>query len=311
MRSYLLKRFFISIFVIWSISTLVFFLLHVIPSDPVEMILGQGAQSADIEEMRTALGLDKPLVEQYFDFISGILRADLGRSIISRAPVKDLILSHFTPTLILAISAVFFTLLISFPLALVSVMKEKLDFPVAMLSVAGLAVPNFWLGPLLIIFFSIKLNLFPVSGMGSFSHLILPSITLATALSAYMVRIIRTSLKNELTKGYVLALYSRGYTKSYIFLRHVLPNSMIPVVTVLGLQTGALLTGAIITEKIFSWPGIGTLLINSINQRDYPVIQGVILFIAFVYVGINFVVDVLYTFLDPRVRIGGKSEYKA
>ncbi len=311
MKSYLLKRLALSLFIIWCIVTIVFFLLHIIPSDPVMMILGQGAQPADIEAMRKALGLNRPLHVQYFEFLKGVLRADLGRSIISGRPVSSLIASHIGPTALLALSSVLLTALISFPLALLSVLRKEFDLPVAFLSTAGLAVPNFWLGPLLIILFSIKLNLLPVSGTGSLQHLVLPSITLATALSAYLVRIIRTSVKSELSKGYVLALLARGFSRTHIFLRHVLPNAMIPVVTVMGLQAGALLTGAIITEKIFSWPGIGTLLITSINQRDYPVIQGVVLFIAAVYVGINLLVDVIYTLIDPRVRLGGRGEYKA
>ena len=303
---YILKRILYGIITLWGAATVVFLLMRVVPSDPVELILGENAQPSQVEELRRELGLDKPIYIQYVDFLRGLTKGNLGKSILSNKNVGSIIISHLTPTLSLAIIAIIMTIFISFPLGLAASLNRTLELPASFFSTFGLAIPNFWLGPLLILLFSIELKLLPVSGTGSLAHYILPGITLSTSLSAYLTRIIKKSLEEEKTKGYYLALLSRGFTNGYIFRKHLLPNAMIPIITVIGLQSGALLTGAIITEKIFSIPGIGSLLIKSISQRDYPVVQGVVLFIASVYVVTNLLVDLSYTLIDPRIRIGGK-----
>ncbi len=307
---YIAKRLVSGIFILWASASLVFFLMRLLPSDPVEVILGENARPTQVEELKKQLGLDKPLMVQYGEFWKGILRGDLGRSLLSQEKVTSQILSHLPYTLKLALLSIFLTILISFPLAILASLKEKADLPVFLASTSGLAIPNFWLGPLLILFFSVKLRLFPVSGAETPSHYVLPSITLATALSAYLVKIIRKSLREESQKPYLLALKARGLSRNRIFLYHILPNAMVPVVTIIGLETGALLTGTIITERVFSIPGIGTLLIEAIGERDYPLVQGLVLFIAAVYVVINLLVDLTYPLLDPRIRLGEGLEKK-
>ncbi len=303
---YIIKRLFYGVITLWGAATLVFLLLRVVPSDPVELILGESARPAQIEELRRDLGLDKPLHVQYMEFLKGISRGDLGRSLISGRRVSSIIIAHLTPTVNLAIISILMTIIISFPLGIGASLNRKFELPASFFSTAGLAIPNFWLGPLLILLFSIKMKLLPVSGTGSIYHYILPGITLSTALSAYLTRIVKKSVEEERLKGYYLALVSRGFSVGYIYRKHLLPNAMIPIITILGLESGALLTGAIVTEKVFSIPGIGSLLIKSVSQRDYPVIQGVVLFIAGVYVLSNLMVDLSYPLIDPRVRVGGK-----
>lgn len=303
---YIIKRLFYGVITLWGAATLVFLLLRVVPSDPVELILGESARPAQIEELRRDLGLDKPLHVQYMEFLKGISRGDLGRSLISGRRVSSIIIAHLTPTVNLAIISILMTIIISFPLGIGASLNRKFELPASFFSTAGLAIPNFWLGPLLILLFSIKMKLLPVSGTGSIYHYILPGITLSTALSAYLTRIVKKSVEEERLKGYYLALVSRGFSIGYIYRKHLLPNAMIPIITILGLESGALLTGAIVTEKVFSIPGIGSLLIKSVSQRDYPVIQGVVLFIAGVYVLSNLMVDLSYPLIDPRVRVGGK-----
>ncbi len=305
---YVLKRLALGVLILWASASFVFFLMRLLPSDPVEIILGENARPAQIEELKRELGLDKPLWVQYINFLSGLTRADLGRSLISNERVTDLILSHLPYTGTLALFAIILTVLLSFPLAILATIKEKADLPVFIVSTAGLAIPNFWLGPLLILFLSVKLRIFPVSGAETPAHYILPAITLATALSAYLVKIIRKSIKEESNKPYILALSSRGLSRNRIFLYHILPNAMIPIITIVGLETGALLTGTIITERVFSIPGIGTLLIKAIGERDYPLVQGLVLFIAAVYVLINLLVDLSYPLIDPRIKLGGDLE---
>ena len=306
--SYVLKRLIYGLITLWGAATLVFLLLRITPADPVELILGENAQPAQIQELRSELGLDRPIYIQYITYLKGLTKADLGRSILSRERVSSIILSHLSPTIYLALISIIFTVFISFPLGLLASLHRRFNLPASFFSTFGLAIPNFWLGPILILVFSVQLRLFPVSGVGSFEHYILPAVTLSTGLSAYLTRIIKKSLEEEKTKGYYLALLSRGFSKAYIFRKHLLPNAMIPIITVIGLQTGALLTGAIVTERIFSIPGIGSLLIKVVTQRDYPVVQGVVLFISSIYILTNLFVDLIYSLIDPRIRVGGKVE---
>ena len=282
MKEFLLRRFLTALIVMWGVSTLVFFLIHFVPGDPVQAMLGETALESDIENLREKLGLNEPLYIQYKNYFSGLLKGDLGTSIVSGRKVSKEILSHFPATMELALASIFIALLISFPLGLLSAVKKDSfwDLTATGVSTLGLAIPNFWLGPLLIILFSVKLGIFPVSGRGSIAHIVLPAITLGTALAALLTRIIKTSLLEELKEDYVRLALAKGLSKDKVLFKHVLRNAMIPIITILALQIGSLLTGAIITETIFSWPGIGRLIIRAINQRDYPLVQGIILFIA-------------------------------
>ena len=288
----------------WGVSTLVFLLIHLVPGDPVQAMLGESALQTDIDNLRERLGLNEPLLIQYKNYFLDLLKGDFGTSIVSGRKVTKEILSRFPATLELAVASILIAVLISFPLGLLSALKKDSAWDVfaTAVSTLGLAIPNFWLGPLLIILFSIKLSIFPVSGRGTIAHLVLPAITLGTALSALLTRIVKTSVAEELKEDYVRVALAKGFTKRRVLLKHVFRNALIPIITILALQIGSLLTGAIITETIFSWPGIGRLIIRAINQRDYPLVQGIILFIAFIYIITNFLADIFYAVIDPRIR---------
>jgi peptide/nickel transport system permease protein len=304
MKRYIIKRALLLVFLLFAVSTMIFFLTHLIPGDPVISILGQGAGSEDIERIKKELNLDKPLWTQYLDFNKNLLNLSFGKSIFNNKPVTRNILSYLPKTLYLAAAAMVLALLISFPLGALAAFKENtpIDSVVTFTSSAGLAIPNFFLGPLLILLFSVKLGLLPVSGSEGFKYIVLPALTLGTSMSAFLTRIIRVSISMELKKPYVVLARAKGLSETGIFFNHLLKNAMIPIVTTMGLQLGALLTGAIVTETVFSWQGIGTLLITSINRRDYPMIQGLIVFITFTYLIVNFLVDLAYFALDPKIR---------
>lgn len=301
---FLMKRVAISLFTLFFVITIVFFIIHLIPGDPVQLMLGEGAQQADIQSLREELGLDKPLLTQYIDFIKKLGGGDMGESLVKRKEVLNLLSSRIPSTLYLAIGGMLVAVLIAFPLGILSSKKSgsMFDRITTGLSVFGIAIPNFVLGPLLIIIFSIWIGIFPVSGDSSLSHFILPSVTLGTGLAAILVRIIKASLEEEKRKDYIENLKIIGMPEKEIWGYHILKNSMIPIITVLALQFGALLTGTIITESVFSIQGIGTLLIESIKARDYPVVQGLIIFISSVYIFTNLFADFLYMVFDPRIR---------
>jgi peptide/nickel transport system permease protein len=307
---FLVKRFFIAVFSLWSVFTIVFFIIHLIPGDPVELMLGEGAQRGDVEKMREELGLNKPIIQQYTNYFKNMTNGTLGKSIAQNRAVSEIIGERIFSTVKLALGGILIAIILSFPLGILSSYKEGklIDKLSTGISVLGIAIPNFVLGPLLIIIFSIKLNLLPVAGEGGLSYLILPSLTLGTGLAAILTRIIKTSLDEEKGKEYIKTLEMIGFSKKRIWIFHILKNAMIPIITILALQFGALLTGTIITETVFSWQGIGTLLISSIRQRDYPLIEGLIIFISFIYIVSNLIADILYVFVDPRIRLKGATE---
>jgi peptide/nickel transport system permease protein len=265
-------------------------------------VLGPGASREDIERVRRELNLDKPIIHQYLDFIKNLGNLSFGKSISNNQKVIDNILLALPNTIYLAVTSMLLALIISLPLGTLAAFKENtaVDASVTFISSVGLAIPNFFLGPLLIILFSIELGWLPVSGSESFKHIILPMLTLGISMSAFLTRITRSAVGTELKKPYVVLAMAKGLTGNQIFRKHLLKNAMIPIATTIGLQLGALLTGAIITEKVFSWQGIGSLLIVSIKQRDYPMVQGIIVFIAFVYLTLSFIVDLSYFIIDPR-----------
>ena len=304
MLKYALRRIALTIPVLLGVATLVFLLIHLVPGDPAEAMLGESAPPSDLAELRSKMGLDQPLLTQYGKFLRGLVRGDLGTSFRYQTPVGREIAQRLGPTAQLAAAAIAVSILIAIPLGVLAALhhRRSLDHIATTLSLVGVSMPNFWLGPLLAIVFAVLLGWLPVSGSGTPAHLVLPAITLGAALAAMLARMTRATLIDELRELYVLAARARGLSRGRAVIAHALRNSLIPVVTILGLQLGAVLTGTIITETIFSWPGVGRLLIQAINFRDYPLVQGCILFIAITYVTMNLLVDLTYAWLDPRIR---------
>ena len=304
MAAYLVRRLLLTIPVLLGVATLVFALIHLVPGDPAQAMLGEGASQEEVQRLRTSLGLDRPLLAQYTGFLGGLVRGDLGTSFRYNTPVTQQITSRLGNTAKLALAAMLVAILFAVPLGIIAaVFRGRAPDHAAMtLALAGISMPNFWLGPLLTILFAVYLGWLPVSGTGSLAHLVLPAVTLGAALSAILARMTRASLLEELRELYVLAARARGLSGARAVLRHAFRNSLIPVVTIIGLQFGAVLTGTIITETIFAWPGLGRLLIQAINFRDYPLVQGCILFIAVTYVLMNLLTDLTYGLLDPRIR---------
>ena len=286
-------------------ATLVFSLIHFIPGDPAQAMLGEGAAPEDVAQLRARLGLDRPLLVQYGSFLAGLVRGDLGVSLRNDQPVLQQILERMPATAELAFASMAVAVLIALPLGIIAAVWKgtAVDYSAMTLSLVGISVPNFWLGPLLAIVFAVELGWLPVGGRGTLAHLVLPAVTLGAALAAILARMTRASLLEELREPYVLAARAKGVSRSRAILRHAFRNSLIPIVTILGLQFGVVLTGAVITETIFAWPGIGRLLIQSISFRDYPTVQGCVLLIAVTYVGVNLITDLTYGFLDPRIRV--------
>ena len=304
MLRYLARRLALTIPVLLGVATLVFALIHLIPGDPAQAMLGEEASEEDVQALRERLGLDRPLLEQYGGFLRGAVRGDLGRSLRTDEPVAQAILDRLPATLELAAAAMIVAIGVALPLGIIAAVGRGtfVDHAATTLSLTGVSIPNFWLGPLLALVFAVELGWLPVSGRGTVGHLILPAISLGAALAAILARMTRASLLEELREPYVQAARARGVSRTRAVLRHAFRNSLIPVVTLIGLQFGAVLTGAVITETIFAWPGIGRLLIQSIGFRDYPLVQGCILFIAVTYVGMNLLTDLVYGVLDPRIR---------
>jgi peptide/nickel transport system permease protein len=301
---FLARRLALTVPVLLGVATLVFSLIHLIPGDPAQAMLGEAAPQADVQELRHRLGLDRPLFEQYAIFLRGLVRGDLGTSLRTGAPVTSQIVERMPATFELAAAAMLVAILVSMPLGIAAAVRRGtvVDHAAMTLSLAGVSVPNFWLGPLMAIVFAVELGWLPVSGRGTWAHLVLPAVSLGAALAAILARMTRTTMLEELREQYVQAARARGVSRLRAVLRHAFRNSLIPVVTLIGLQFGAVLTGAVITETIFAWPGIGRLLIQSIGFRDYPLVQGCILLIALTYVGVNLLTDMLYGVLDPRIR---------
>jgi len=269
-------------------------------------MLGEGATATDVSDLRTRLGLDRPLVNQYTQFLRHAASGDLGESLRYREPVRSLILSRYPATLVLTGASMLLACVVAFPAGLIAAVHRGTawDRMATTLSLLGLSLPNFWVGPLLILVFSVRLDWFPVSGMEEPSAIVLPSVALGTALAAILARMIRASLLEEIASPYCVAAAARGLGKWRVVLRHSLRNAFVPVLTVLGLQLGVLLTGAVITETVFGWPGLGRLTIQAIETRDYPLVQGCILIIALTYVLVNLATDLAYAVFDPRVRHG-------
>ncbi|MCK6622526.1 MAG: ABC transporter permease [Calditrichaceae bacterium] len=306
MRQYLKRRLLTLLPVIFGVVTAVFLIIHLIPGDPAALMLSETANPADIEALRTRLGLDRPLGVQYYHFWANLFRGNLGESIYQRQPVFDLVMERFPNTALLAVCAVLVSLVIAFPLGIFSALRQRsaVDYLSLGFSILGISMPVFWLGPLLILIFAVQLHWLPVTGMGSWKHLVLPSLTLGFGLSAITIRMIRSSMIEVMNQDYIRTAFAKGLGRGRVVWKHALKNVMIPVITIVGLQLGALFGGVIITEKVFSYPGLGSLLITAIRGRDYPLVQGAILVIALTYIGINLLVDLLYSRVDPKIRLG-------
>ncbi len=306
MLHFILTRLASAVFVIIGVSILVFLLIHLVPGDPVEVMLGESAQPADREALRQALGLDLPIFQQLINYFGNLLQFDLGTSLHSKRPITELLAERLPATIQLAVAGLFVAVIIAFPLGIIAAIRRNTWWDHGAMGVAliGVSMPNFWLGPLLILVFSLWLGWLPVSGHESWAALILPAITLGTAMAAILSRMIRASLLEVMDEDFIRTARAKGLKESRVVLKHGLSNALLPVITILGLQLGVLLGGAVITEIVFSWPGIGQLTIDSINRRDYPVVQACILVIALTYVVVNTLTDVVYALIDPRIRLG-------
>ena len=306
MKRYLHQRLLLLLPTLFGALTLVFVLVHLIPGDPVEVMLGETATAADKEELRRSLGFDQPLSKQYGSFFIKLAAGDLGHSLYEQASVAEIISARLPATLELALGAMIVAILISFPLgALAAVRRGRCADRLALLfSLLGLSLPNFWLGPLLMVVFAIQLGWTPVSGRGGISHLLLPALTLALGMAAILTRILRVSLLQAMHEDYVRTARAKGLSERRVWLKHTLRNAMLSVVSIVSLQFGNLLAGSLITETIFSWPGIGRLTVQAIQTRDYPLVQGCVLVIAISYVLVNFFTDLLYRMVDPRISYG-------
>ncbi len=309
-----LRRLFLTLPVLWLIVTLVFLLIHLVPGDPIAQMVGEGASAADLSALRHSYGLDAPLPEQYARYWLGLLHGDLGLSLRLHDSVTHLILQHYPFTLLLSVSSLLLALFIALPAGIWSALAKGRwpDRLLGGVSLVGLSFPNFALGPVLIVTVSIWLGWLPVSGAGAAGlwsretvlHLILPTVTLGLSLAAILTRMVRTSMLEELRQDYIRTAHAKGLTKNAAVYHHALRNAMLPVLTVVGLQFGSLLAGAIVTETIFSWPGVGRLTLSAISNRDYALVQGCTLVIGLTYLAANLLTDAAYAAANPRLRRG-------
>ncbi len=306
MPSFLLSRLFSALLVILGVCCIVFFFIHLIPGDPVEVMLGESARPADREALRAALGLDLSLWQQLVHYFAGLAQFDLGTSLHTNRPVTETLLERIPATVELALASLLVAVAIALPLGTMAAVRQHSAWDRGSMAVAliGVSIPNFVMGPVLILVFALWLGWFPVSGREGFASLILPALTLGTALASVLSRMVRASLLEVLNEDFVRTARAKGLPEGRVIWRHAVRNALLPVVTLLGLQLGVLLGGAVITETIFSWPGIGQLTIEAIQSRDYPLVQACVLLISVTYVVVNALTDLAYGWLDPRIRLG-------
>lgn len=313
MTQYILRRLLHSLFVIWGCATLVFLLMRAIPGDPVIQMLGQEYTPQAAVNLRRKLGLDQPVYVQYVKWMARSVRGDFGSSIATREQVSAMIVSAFPKTMSLTIVSFCIALLIALPAGIVSALKKNspLDYLAAVVAFIGVSMPGFWFGIILILVFAVKLHLLPALGYASltgdgvvpwFKHIILPSLAIGTGYAAILTRFVRAGMLEVLNHDYIRTARAKGLYERAVIVRHALRNALIPVVTVAGIQLAVLLSGAVVTETVFSIRGLGRILVGAIFDKDYPVVQGVILLVAVIFVAANFIVDMLYAYLDPRIR---------
>jgi peptide/nickel transport system permease protein len=304
MITYTIRRVLVSIPVLWGVLTLVFFSIHFIPGDPAQVMLFGRGHPGDVAALRHQLGLDRPLLVQYVDFISHAARLDFGKSIVTHQSVMTEIWARFPYTAELAVSAMVLASVFGLVTGVLAAMynRRPLGTFITGFAVLGISVPDFWLGTMLAVVFGVQLGWLPVAGIGGFGNLVLPSITLATVVSATLTRLVRSSMVGILSQDYVRTARAKGLRARVVIVKHVMRNALIPVVTIFGLSLGSLLGGAVILENVFAWPGLGTLAVSSVTNRDFPVIQGTTFFFAVILIGANLIVDLSYAFLDPRIH---------
>lgn len=304
MKGYFLCRIGWMLLIVFLVSTAVFFMIHLIPGDPIDQILGENALPGKREELRQALNLHLPLYQQYWLYWKHLITLDLGTSIHTQEKVWDIIKAKYPQTILLSFTSLGLAILISIPLGIVAALKQNksLDNISMVIALLGISLPNFWLGPILILIFSINLNWLPPSGNYGWQSLILPSFSLGTALAAILTRLTRASMLDVLREDYILAARAKGLPEYQIILKHALKNALIPIITILGLQAGSLLGGAVIVEEVFAWPGIGREVVTAIRTRDFPLVQGCILIIATTYLTVNILTDLAYALVNPKIR---------
>ncbi len=304
MTTYIARRLLQCVGVIFGVSLIVFALVRVIPGDPARIMLPEGAPEEQVRALRHILGLDRPLPMQYALFLGQAARGDLGRSLFYGQPTTAVILDHLPATLELAGAALALSLLMAVPLGILSAVRRDTpwDFAAMGIALAGQSLPSFWLGLMLILVFAVYLGLLPASGTGGLSHLVLPAVTLGAYLTSLVTRLVRSGMLDVLEQDYVRTARAKGLAELAVVLRHALRNTLIPLITVVGLQLGTLLGGAVVTETVFAWPGVGTVVFTAINARDYPLIEAAVLLLSVLFVFINLAVDLLYAALDPRIR---------
>ena len=305
MIRYLSTRLVSAVFVVFAVSCVVFTMIHLVPGDPVEVMLGETATAVDRDALRRQLGLDQPLPRQFRVFVEGLLRFDLGESLHSKRPVSEVLAERIPASIELAIASLTIAIGIAIPLGIIAAVRRgsRWDVGAMTFSTLGVSIPNFVMGPLLILVFAVWLKWLPVSGRDEWGALILPSLTLGSALAAILSRMVRAALLEVLEEDYIRTARAKGLGETEIVIQHALRNAMLPIITVIGLQLGTLLGGAVITEIVFSWPGIGHLTIEAIQRRDYPMLQACVLVISVAYVCVNTLTDIVYAWLDPRVRL--------
>lgn len=308
MPSFLASRIASAFIAVFGVSLMVFLLIHLVPGDPVEVMLGESAQPADRAALRAQLGLDRPLATQILHYYSNLLHGDLGASLHSKQPIYEILLERMPATAQLAAAALGVAIVIALPLGVLAAVRKGSGWDRTAMGVAlvGVSMPHFWLGPVLILIFSLWLGWLPVSGREELSSLVLPALTLGSGMAAILSRMVRSSLLEVLHEDYVRTARAKGLSERVVVWRHAMRNATLPVVTVLGLQFGVLLGGAVVTETVFAWPGLGQLTIEAIQRRDYPVVQACVLLISVAYVLVNTFTDVAYAWLDPRVRLGSR-----
>jgi peptide/nickel transport system permease protein/oligopeptide transport system permease protein len=306
MLNYLIKRLLATIPVLIGISLLLFFMLRMLPGDPAQVLAGQMATPEEIQNIRHQLGLDRPIYEQYFIYLDRLVHFDLGRSARTQNPVREEIMARLPNTILLAVVAMSLACLFGIPAGIISAVRPYswIDYAVTMTSLFGISMPVFWLGLMLVVVFSVILKWLPAGGIGGWQYVVLPSITLASFVVAFIARMTRSTMLETLSQDFTTTARSKGLPEKVVVVKHALRNALIPIITVIGLQFGMLLGGAILTETVFAWPGIGRLIVDSILARDYPMIQGVILVFALLYILVNLAVDLLYAVVDPRIRYG-------
>jgi ABC-type dipeptide/oligopeptide/nickel transport system permease component len=305
MLRHLFQRTLLALPALWLVLTLVFLLIHIVPGDPVEQMIGEGAAPGEVAQLRHALGLDLPFHVQYGRYLRQLTRGDMGQSFKFQAPVRRILFERYPATLELAFLALCLSAAIGIPAGVLAAHRrgQTVDGAIGVFTLFGLALPNFALGPLLILLFSIVLGLLPVSGRSGPLSFVLPAVTLGAALAAILTRMVRGAMLEELSSDYVRTARAKGLATSAVLFHHAFRNALIPIITILSLQFGTLLAGAIVTESIFAWPGVGRLTVQAIAARDYPLLQGCILIVSVSYVFVNLMTDLLYTVIDPRVRL--------